>query len=88
MAKYKVTDRILNITQSTTIMPERDFGGWLAVNQGTNTAEVQGFVLQPGEGLPMLDSIPLGSKYDQPINIVINAGAVVRLLRRQAVEIK
>lgn len=86
--RYKVTDRIVNITESTTILPEKNYGGWMAVNQGTASAKVHGFELQPGEGWNNLDSMPLGSKYDEPIKIEINPGAVIRLLRRQAVPLK
>lgn len=69
-------------------MPEDKFGGWMAVNTGTNTASVIGYELQPGEGINMLDSIPVGSVYGSPIKIDVQAGGRVRITRRQATIIK
>lgn len=86
--EYKVKDRAVDITESTTLMPEKKYGGWMAVNQGTAAAKVMGFELDPGEGINMLDSIPLGSQYDEPIKIEIQPGAVIRMIRRQALPIK
>lgn len=88
MERYSITERTVNITASTTLMPESKYGGWLAVNQGTAAAKVLGYELQPGEGLDMRDSIPVGSVYNSPINIEINPGAVVRITRLQASPIK
>lgn len=64
-------------------MPENDYGGWFAVNQGTSAANVLGYTLQPGEGLDMRDAVPAGSTWDKPIKIIINPGSVVRLTRLQ-----
>ena len=88
MERYRVIDKVTNITESTVIMPERGFGGWLAANEGTADAKVLGFTLAPGEGFNNLDSVPVGSIYDSPIEIIITPGAVIRLLRRQATPIK
>ena len=88
MSKYKVSARTLDISASTTIMPENNFGAWLAVNTGTAAASVLGFPLQPGEGLDMTTAVPAGSVWDSPIPIIINTGAVVRITRLQYKEIK
>ena len=85
---YDITERTVNITTSTTLLKEKGYGGWFAVNQGTNTAKVMGYELQPGEGLDMRDCIPVGCTYGSPIPIEINAGAVVRVTRLQATPIK
>ena len=69
-------------------MPEKRFGGWLAVNQGTAAAKVIGYEIQPGEGLDMRDSVPVGSTYGSPITIEIQPGSVVRITRLQALSIK
>ena len=82
MEKYKVSARVLDITESTTIMPE-NYGAWMAINQGTGTAYVLGYELQPGEGISFFDAVPAGSIWDAPIKIICSAGAVVRLTRLQ-----
>ena len=74
---------MLDITESTTIMPESTYGAWMAVNQGTGTAYVLGYELQPGEGLDFLNAVPAGCIWDAPIKIICSAGAVVRLTRLQ-----
>ena len=80
---YQVTAQVLDITSSTTIKPERKYGAWMAVNQGTNTASVMGYELQPGEGIDMLQAVPAGSYWNSNIQIRINPGALVRLTRLQ-----
>lgn len=55
----------------------------MAVNQGTNTANVMGYELQPGEGIDMLKAVPAGSYWNTPIRILINPGALVRITRLQ-----
>lgn len=88
MANYKVSARTIEITANTKIMPENDFGGWMAVNTGTATASVMGYELNPGEGLNFLDAIPLGSIWETPIEVRVSAGASVRLTRLQCKPIK
>ena len=88
MSNYKVSVRVIDITANTKIMPENNFGGWLAVNTGTATASVMGYELQPGEGLDFTQAVPAGSVWDTPIEIRINAGAIIRLTRLQCKEIK
>ena len=86
--EYNITERTVNITESATLMPEKKFGGWVAVNQGTSAAKVLGYELQPGEGLDMRDSVPVGCTFGSPIQIEITPGAVVRITRLQATPIK
>ena len=88
MARYKVTARTVDITSNTTLMPENNYGGWFAINQGTVDATVMGYTLAPGEGLDMRDSCPVGSIWDTPIQIIPGAGGTVRITRIQAKEIK
>lgn len=85
---YTVSAQTKDISASTTIMPEKKYGAWFCVNQGTNTAKVMGYVLQPTEGLNFLDAVPAGSSWDTPIPIEISAGAVVRITRLQCREEK
>lgn len=80
---YQVTSQTLDITSSTTLRPEKKYGAWMAVNQGTNTATVMGYELQPGEGIDMLNAVPAGSYWNDNIRIVINPGALVRITRLQ-----
>ena len=81
--KYTVSAQTKDISASTTIMPEKKYGAWFCVNQGTAAAKVMGYVLQPTEGLNFLDSVPAGSSWDTPIQIEITTGAVVRITRLQ-----
>lgn len=88
MEKFNIVERTVNITESTTLMPEKKYGGWFAANQGTAAAKVIGYEIQPGEGLDMRDSVPVGCTYGSPITIEIQPGAVVRITRLQALPIK
>ena len=87
MERFNIVERTVNITESTTLMPEKKYGGWLAVNQGTAAAKVLGYELQPGEGIDMRDNVPAGSTYGSPIVIEIQPGAIIRITRLQALEI-
>lgn len=85
--RYRITERTVNITESTTITPEKNYGGWFAVNQGVNSAFVNGYELQPGEGIDMRNACPPGCVWGANIKIVINTGAEVRLSRFEATPI-
>ena len=85
---YKITATVETITNSTTLTQDKKYGGWMAVNQGTNTATVMGYELQPGEGISMIEAVPPGSIWDIPIRIVCQPGAAVRVTRLQAMPIK
>lgn len=47
---YSVLATTENFTQNTTLRPET-YGGWSAINTGMNEVQVNGYSLQPGEGL-------------------------------------
>lgn len=81
--RYTVSDRTIDITESMTIMPEKDYGGWLAINQGASVAYVLGYELQPGEGIDMRDAVPAGSTWGKPIKIIVSGGGLVRITRLQ-----
>lgn len=86
--RYKISARTVDITASTTLMPENNYGAWIAVNIGTAAAKVMGYDLQPGEGLDFFNAIPAGSVWDSPIAIEITTGAKVRITRLQYKELK
>ena len=87
-SRYKVSAQVLNVAESTTLMPEKKYGAWMCLNTGTAAASVMGYELQPGEGLDFLDAVPAGSSWDTPIQITINAGAIIRITRLQCREDK
>ena len=79
----KVSATTLDISNSTTLMPERKYGAWFCINTGTAAAKVMGYDILPGEGLNFLNAVSAGSSWDTPIQIIINPGAVVRITRLQ-----
>ena len=83
MERYRINATTVEITESTTLQPDDRYGAWMAVNQGTATAKVMGYELQPGEGVSFLDAVPAGSHWGSPIQIICNAGASVRVTRLQ-----
>ena len=86
--RFKCIARTVDISASTTLVHEDKYGAWMAVNIGTAAATVLGFPLQPGEGLDFTNAVPAGSTFATDIPIVINAGAVVRIMRMQYQEMK
>ena len=88
MEKYIITERTVDVTESTTIMPEKNYGGWFAGNEGSVDVKIMGYVIGPGEGLDMKDAVPVGSQYGSPIKIEVPSGGVVRITRLQATPIK
>lgn len=86
--RYRVSERTVNITVSTTLVQEDKYGGWMAVNVGTGVANVLGYDLQPGEGLNFFDAVPVGSIWDSPIQIIVPVGGKVRITRLQYKELK
>lgn len=85
--KWKISAVTTDITESTTLTAEQKYGGWLAINQGTASATVMGYELQPGEGLDFRDIVPPGSWWDSAIQIRINPGAIVRVTRLQYMQV-
>lgn len=88
MERFKISATTIDVAKSITLMPEDKYGAWMCVNTGTADAVVMGYPLQPGEGLDFLNAVPAGGKWDSPIQIIINAGAVVRITRLQCRIIK
>lgn len=86
--RYTVSATNIDITKNMTIRPEKIYGGWMCVNQGTAVATVMGYELQPGEGLNFLDAVAPGSSWDTPIQVVLSAGAKVRMTRLQYKEVE
>lgn len=83
MDKFNISATTIDVSKSTTLMPEDRYGAWMCVNTGTADAVVMGYPIQPGEGLDFLNAVPAGSKWDTPIKIELNTGAVVRITRLQ-----
>lgn len=88
MKKYKVSATTQDITENTTLRPEEKYGAWMCVNIGTAIANVMGYELMPGEGLDFLKAVPFDGYWDTPIQIILNAGAKVRITRLQTVPVK
>ena len=88
MERFKISATTIDVAKSTTLMPEDKYGAWMCVNTGTADAVVMGYTIAPNEGLNFMDAVPAGSKWDTPIQIVINTGAVVRITRLQCRIIK
>ena len=83
--EYDITERTVDIRTSTTIMPERGYGAWLASNEGSTNVRVNGFTLAPNQALSMLNAVPAGSQWKSPIKIEVPSFGVVRLMRLQYV---
>lgn len=77
---YSIKQRAETITQNTRLN-DNTFGGWKAINIGTAAVEVYGVPLQPGEGLDYMSSMNPGDLWQEPIDIVVQSGGAVRLLR-------
>lgn len=85
--KYTVKTRVRSYTQNTTIT-EQDFGGWQAVNTGTDDVMVNKITLEPGQGLDYTHLDP-EVRWTEPIKIVIiNAGGEVTLTQLLYKEVK
>lgn len=80
MEKFRLTTRKDVITTDTTLADEK-YGGWLAVNTGDQDVVVDGYTLQPGDGLDFTN-IPPNVIWSTPISIQCpTAGGVVTLTR-------
>ena len=84
---YTVETRVETITTNKRLN-DNIYGGWMAVNIGTATCTVLGITLNPGEGLDFTNSVPLGSVWKSPIDITVNAGGAIRLVRLIAKPLK
>lgn len=75
---YRAVSKEVDYSVSTSVVPD-GFGGWMAVNVGTAACEVNGFPLQPGEGLDFTNLHP-EVLWNSPIKIVIsNVGGKIRM---------
>ncbi len=86
--RYNITERTIDIRESTTVMPEERYGGWFAANQGNVDVTINGYTIAPGKGMDMRNAVPAGSTWGSPIQIVVPTGGVVRLTRLQYNEIR
>ena len=79
---YQIKLRTETIRENKTLNDNK-FGAWAAFNIGTNPVEVYGVPIAPGEGLSSESICHLnpGDLWQEPIDIVITVGGVVRLLR-------
>ena len=86
---YSIKLRAETITQNTRLT-EVIYGSWLAQNIGSAPVTVFGIELLPGEGLPSSAICQLnpGDRWEEPIEITVQTGGAVRMLRSQAKEIK
>lgn len=87
MAKYKVIDKTFDYSENITIQPE-DYGGWLAVNTGTANVSVNGFELEPGDGIDFTHIAPEVIWNKQIVILILASGGKVRLTRLKYTEVK
>lgn len=84
---YKVTPKTQEYTESATVTAD-GFGDWMAVNTGTEAVSVDGYPLQPGEGLNWKGLQP-DVVWNSSIKISIpTPGGAVRITRLQYKEVK
>ena len=78
--RYGLKQRAETITENTRLN-DVTFSGWKCVNIGTGVVEVYGVPLQPGEGLDYMNCMRPGDKWQEPIDIAVQPGGALRLLR-------
>lgn len=86
---YSVKMRSEVITESKRLNDTR-YCGFFAANTGTGIVRVFNVPLQPGEGLSSRDIVDLqpGDVWSEPIDIQVEPGGELRLLRTIASEIR
>ncbi len=85
--KYNVKTSSQEITANTTIKQSK-FGGWLCVNIGnTGIVYVDGYPLNPGDGIDMTHLAP-EVVWAQPIRIIVTGGATARFTSLYYTEVK
>lgn len=77
--EYTVTLRKETITQNTRLNDSK-YGGWKAFNIGSAPVTVYGVTLQPGEGIQW--DLEPNETWTEPIDITVQAGGALRLLRK------
>ena len=86
---YSIKQRSETITANTRLN-ETQYYSWLAVNVGTANVTVYGIELQPGEGLSSqsIAQTSPGDLWQEPIDITIQTGGALRMLRALATPIR
>ena len=77
---YDVQARVETITENTRLT-DKKYGGWKAINIGTAPVTVCGIELLPTEGLDFTNAVDPGSFWVSPIDITVQLGGAVRLIR-------
>ena len=80
MENYNIQSRVETITANTRLN-DKKYGGWMAVNIGTADCAVLGITLAPSEGVDFTKAIPAGSYWTTPIDITVQPGGAIRLVR-------
>ena len=82
---YEIKHRAESVTGNRKFNDTR-YCSWLAVNNGNTAATVYGIKLSPGEGLSSQSIIQTrpGDYWTEPIDITVEAGGEIRLLRTLA----
>lgn len=79
LVQYDCKLRAETITENTRLNDDK-YGGWKAINVGTAPVTVYGVELLPGEGYE--EQLDPAVKWKEPIEIVVQTGGAVRLLRK------
>ena len=82
---YEIKQRAESVKENKKFNDTR-YCSWLAVNTGNTAATVYGIELLPGEGLSSQSIIQTnpGDFWTEPIDITVEAGGEIRLLRTLA----
>lgn len=82
---YQIKQRAETITANTRLTDTK-YCGWLALNIGTADVTVYGVTLAPGEGLSSQSIIQTtaADRWTEPIDITVQPGGAVRMLRTVA----
>lgn len=89
MDRYSVKLRVETIAENMRLN-ETQYSSWLAVNIGTAAVTIYGYELQPGEGLSsqqIIHTTP-ADKWEEPIEITVQPGGMIRLSRSICTSIK
>lgn len=78
--RYSVKVRSEIIRESTRLNDNK-YGAWRCVNRGTGLVTVMNVELQPGEGLDFSSDLQPGDIWSEPIDIIVQAGGELVLLR-------
>lgn len=86
---HSVKLRAETITQNVRLNDTK-YGGWMAANIGTAAVTVYGIELQPGEGISSQSIVNMSPAdlWQEPIEITVQPGGAVRLLRSIGTPIK